>query len=112
MSTQIEEPQIEVDVEPEEDIRPAKGYVVVLHNDNHHTFVYVIEVLCKVVETTVDQAEALAREIHEKGKAVVAGPMSNYEAKQIANKIASYGPDPWSSKPKTNIGLKVTVEEA
>lgn len=98
--------------EPEVTVAPARGWVVVLHNDDHHTFVYVILVLCRTIHVSAEEAERLAIEVHNAGSAVVAGPMSKYEAAEIATALGSYGPDPWSRAPQKNVGLKATIREA
>lgn len=96
----------------QKNVRPSKGWVVIVYNDDHHTFQYVVECLCQIVHLTPKQALDKAFEIHTQGKSVVAGPMSKYEAQEISNKIAKYGPDPYSHNPEKNVGLKTSVEEA
>jgi ATP-dependent Clp protease adapter protein ClpS len=91
--------------------KPQRGWIVIVFNDNHHTFNYVIDFLCKLVGVSLDEAQKLANQIHTEGRASVAGPMSRYEALLIANKIASYGPDPWSRRPTVNVGIKTAVEQ-
>lgn len=93
-----------------DETRVNRGWIVVLHNDDHHTFDYVIKVLITVVHHPLREAMRLTMRIHNEGSAVVAGPMSRYEADQIAHKISSFGPDPYSRRPKLNVGLKATVE--
>lgn len=112
MQTETLDPKTASYTEDDEDVRPAKGWVVIVFNDNHHTFDYVIECLCKVVCLSPDKALIKALEIHETGQSIVAGPMSKYEATEVANKIAKYGPDKLSLKPDLNVGLKTKVEEA
>ena len=112
MSVETLNPETSFEIEADEDVRPSKGWVVVVYNDNHHTFQYVIECLCQILHMTSEQALNRAVEIHNEGESVVAGPMSKYEAQEIANKIAKYGPDPYSLDPKKNVGLKTSVKEA
>ncbi|MCC5877450.1 MAG: ATP-dependent Clp protease adaptor ClpS [Candidatus Sumerlaeia bacterium] len=94
------------------EVKPQRGWVVVVYNDDHHTFIYVIMVFCAILQVSAEDANRLATTIHTKGEAVVAGPMSKYEAVEISQKIASFGPDPFSMKPTTNIGLKTSIKEA
>ncbi len=64
-SNPIEEPVQEEEVKLQE---PAK---VILFNDDIHTFEEVIGQLIKAIKCTESKAEALAWEVHNKGKAIV-----------------------------------------
>ncbi|WP_372639531.1 ATP-dependent Clp protease adaptor ClpS [Ancylomarina sp.] len=46
-------------------------YVLLLHNDNKHSFDYVVEALIEVCEHTSDQAEQCAYITHYKGKSEI-----------------------------------------
>lgn len=101
-----------LDVETAQEVSPQRGWVVVVYNDDHHTFPYVILVFCAILQVSAEEANRLAMTIHTQGEAVVAGPMSKYEAAEISLKIASFGPDPFSIKPTSNVGLKTSIKEA
>ena len=49
----------------------SKPYKLVLHNDDHNTFDWVIKCFIDVLNHTFEQAEQLSLLIHLKGKAVV-----------------------------------------
>ena len=75
-------------------------YVVVVENDDKHTFVYVIEVLQKVCGHKLEEAERLASEVHHTGRAVVwQGSFEVAELKR--DQIRGYGPDLYANSPVT-----------
>ena len=80
----LEQPVQEEEVNIQE---PAK---VILFNDDVHTFEEVIGQLIKAIKCTQSQAEALAWEVHNNGKAVVyAGEMIKcVEVSSILEEIA------------------------
>ena len=55
----------------DEKTRLLPPYHVILENDDHHTFEFVISVLQKVFRITEQQATIFAMEAHTKGRAVV-----------------------------------------
>jgi len=61
------EEQTSVDAETLE----AKGYEIVLHNDDYNTFDHVIEMLVRYCEHTEEQAHQCALIVHFKGKCSV-----------------------------------------
>ena len=50
------------------DRRQSKERILVLHNDDYHTFDYVIEALMQICEHDLLQAEQCTQLIHYKGK--------------------------------------------
>jgi ATP-dependent Clp protease adaptor protein ClpS len=98
------------DVLPEEDTTTRthllKPYAVILHNDDHNTMEFVVEVLQKVFSYRVEKCVQLMMEAHEKGRAMVwVGPLEVAELK--ADQITGCGPDPRAGKAEP---LRVTVE--
>jgi ATP-dependent Clp protease adaptor protein ClpS len=63
MSTQVVD---EIDQLQEELL--SEGYVLILHNDDHNTFDWVIECLMDLVEYTYDSASRAAYIVHHTGK--------------------------------------------
>jgi ATP-dependent Clp protease adaptor protein ClpS len=49
----------------------ATPYKVVLFNDNVHTFDEVIHQVCKAIDCAAEHAEAIANEVHTRGKSIV-----------------------------------------
>lgn len=50
------------------DLKRSKGRILVLHNDDYHTFDYVIDALMQICEHDLLQAEQCTQLIHYKGK--------------------------------------------
>jgi len=46
------------------------GFQVILHNDNHNVFAYVVFCLMKTFDHNKSMAEKIATEAHTKGKAI------------------------------------------
>lgn len=65
---------------------------VVLLNDDDHSFDYVIEMLGKVCQHSVDRARAMAKEVDESGRAIVLTTHKE-RAELKRDQILSYGPD-------------------
>lgn len=66
-------------LQPEIDLEETtqQVYRLVLHNDNHNTFEWVIETLVDVCKHSVEQAEQCSYIIHSKGKyAVKTAPLN------------------------------------
>jgi ATP-dependent Clp protease adaptor protein ClpS len=83
-------------------------YVVIVENDDFHTFDYVIEVLQKVCGHNEQEAGRLALEIHETGRAAVwQGVREVAELKR--DQISGYGPDPYARRP-VNFPLGCYIE--
>ncbi len=95
---------------PETKNKPRKQpqYVVIVENDDRHTFLYVIEVLQKVCGHRLEEAERLANEVHHTGRAVVwQGSLEVAELKR--DQILCLGPDFFARKP-VKYPLGVTLE--
>lgn len=83
-------------------------YAVVLHNDDLHTFPYVIEVLQKVFGYALPRATLLTREVHVSGRSIVwSGTLEGAELKR--DLIRGYGPDHFAT-PSVKFPLGVTLE--
>ena len=67
----IEKPQINPQFETDAATLEDEGCKLVLHNDEVHTFDYVIKALVDICRHTIDQAEQCAILVHCRGKCVV-----------------------------------------
>ena len=77
--------------------RTQPPYVVILENDDFHTFEYVIELLQKICGKSLEDAAALALQVHTAERAAVwSGSKEVAELK--CEQIKGYGPDLYSSK--------------
>ena len=83
-------------------------YAVIVHNDEDHTFQFVIEVLMTLFGYTLEKAFVLTNQVHVAGKAVVwTGTLEVAELKR--DQIRGYGPDLFAAK-KVEYPLGVTIE--
>ena len=67
----MEWPEIEVELLEEVEVLDKQAYKLVLYNDDHNSFQWVIECLIKYCKNTQEQAEQNAWFVHFKGKAIV-----------------------------------------
>jgi len=65
------EPQVRPRARPREDARRPPAYHVILENDDHHSFDFVIAVLRKVFGVTEQRALEFALEAHKTGRCIV-----------------------------------------
>lgn len=115
-----EEPDVAV-MEPQVIVRPKPAkpdpkskpkrqppYAVILHNDDVHTFQYVIELLMKIFAYSLEKAFALTNEVHTKGKSIVwSGTLELAELKR--DQVRGFGPDLYAMQ-KVEFPLGVTIE--
>ena len=78
-------PNIEEDLEQEEEVQLEPPYKVIIHNDDVTTFEFVIRMLQGVFGLNVMQAEQIAMHTHIKGSAYV-GTYPKAEAERKVNK--------------------------
>jgi ATP-dependent Clp protease adaptor protein ClpS len=85
-------------------------YNVIIHNDNDHTFMYVVVLLQKVFGYTVERCAKLANDIHTDGLAIVwTGHKEAAELKQ--DLIKSGGVDQYATQ-TVSYPLRCTIEPA
>ena len=83
-------------------------YAVIVHNDDEHTFQYVIEVLMKLFGYPLEKAFVLTNQVHVAGKSVVwTGALEVAELKR--DQLRGFGPDLFAVK-KVEYPLGVTIE--
>ena len=83
-------------------------YTVIVHNDDRHTFEYVIDVLQRVCGHSRSQAYLLTEQVHFTGKAHVwTGALEVAELKR--DQIRGFGPDFYSDQ-TVRFPLGVTIE--
>jgi ATP-dependent Clp protease adaptor protein ClpS len=106
----LEPPAIEEPQEQNARSKPKRlpPYVVVVLNDDLHTFQYVIETFHKVFGYAVERCHQLAVQIHTQGRAAVwTGPKEVAELKR--DLIRGAGPDFYATR-KVEFPLGVTIE--
>ena len=111
----VMEPQVVVKPKP----KPAKPdpetkkkrqppYAVILHNDDDHTFQYVIDLLMKLFAYPLEKAFVLTTQVHTQGKSIVwSGTLELAELKR--DQVRGFGPDFYATK-KVEYPLGVTIE--
>lgn len=109
----VMEPQVIVRPKPARPDPQAKKkkqprYAVILHNDDDHTFQYVIDMLMKIFAYPLEKAFVLTNQVHTQGKSMVwSGPLELAELKR--DQVRSFGPDFYAVK-KVEYPLGVTIE--
>ena len=63
-------------------------WIVIIYNDDWHTFDEVIDILCRATKCTEERAESIALEVHTKGRAICYDG-SREECEAVAAIIAS-----------------------
>jgi len=63
-------PKIKEEIEYLLDITNPPMYKVILHNDDYTPMDFVVEILVKIFHKSIDEAEDIMWQVHEKGKAV------------------------------------------
>ena len=109
-SVDVEEPQVRPGKRERSKTRPTQQppYVVVVENDDFHTWEYVIEVLQRVCGHGKSKAFLLTAQIHFTGRAHVwSGALEVAELKR--DQIRGYGPDDYAPRP-VKFPLGVTIE--
>lgn len=107
------EPQVVVrpkPARPDPKSKPKKQptYAVILHNDDLHTFQYVIDLLMKLFTYPLEKAFVLTTQVHTQGKSIVwTGSLEVAELKR--DQIRGFGPDMYAMT-KVEFPLGVTIE--
>ena len=96
-----------VQPQPEPEIEPP--YHVILHDDDQHTYQYVIEMLVAIFGYAEEKAFLMACEVDQSGRVIVA-TVHKELAELRVEQIHDYGPDPYSKG--SNASMKATMEPA
>ena len=94
--------------DPETKKKRQPPYAVILHNDDDHTFQYVIDLLIKLFAYPLEKAFVLTTQVHTQGKSIVwSGTLELAELKR--DQVRGFGPDFYATK-KVEYPLGVTIE--
>ena len=87
--------------------RRVPRYVVIVENDDFHSYPYVIEVLRTVCNHDKQRAYQLTNQVHFRGQAAVwVGPLEHAELKR--DLIRGFGPDTFAREPVTfPLGVRI-----
>jgi ATP-dependent Clp protease adaptor protein ClpS len=90
-------------------VKKAPLYHVILHNDDDHTYQYVIAMLVELFGKTVERAFLHAKEVDSTGVTIVeTTTLERAELKR--DQIKAYGPDPLLQKSRSS--MYATIEPA
>jgi ATP-dependent Clp protease adaptor protein ClpS len=107
--TEIEDGEVGTITKKQTSRQAQPPYNVILHNDDDHSFEYVIAMLRQVFGYLPERGMQLAKAVHEQGKVVVwTGWKEVAELKQEL--IHGYGPDPMI--PRCKGSMTATIEPA
>jgi len=107
MTKTIEKPRKHDKTETKTKILPP--YHVILHNDEDHSFEYVIRMLKQLFGHPLDKGEKMAKEVNDKGKCIVL-TTSKEHAELKQEQIHAFGPDPTIKRCKGS--MTATIEPA
>jgi ATP-dependent Clp protease adaptor protein ClpS len=83
----------EVETEEKREVQKQPPYHVILHNDDDHSYDYVIRMLKELFAHPEEKGYLLAKEVDTKGKVIVC-TTSLERAELKRDQIHAYGPDP------------------
>jgi len=84
-------------------------YHVILHNDDDHSFDYVIAMLQQLFGHPVEKGFQMAQEVHTKGRVIV-DTTSKERAELKRDQIHAFGPDPGIARCQGS--MSATIEPA
>ena len=93
-------------VHPEEQTRKMPMYNVVLLDDDHHTFEYVIAMLQQLFGYPPEKGYQMAYEVHTRGKVIVATTTLEH-AELKRDQIHAFGPDPLITRCKGSMSASI-----
>jgi ATP-dependent Clp protease adaptor protein ClpS len=111
MSDSVATPETIVRTRPKksEKTRRQPPYHVILHNDNDHSFDYVIHMMQTLFGHTVEKGFLIANEVHTKGRVIV-DTTSKERAELKRDQIHAFGADP--SLPRCKGSMSASIEPA
>jgi ATP-dependent Clp protease adaptor protein ClpS len=86
-------PEVETDTREHQRVKRLPPYHVVLHNDDDHSYDYVIRMLQELFNHPPEKGFLLADEVHKRGRVIVC-TTSKERAELKQEQIHAYGPDP------------------
>src|SRR5437588_22333 len=95
--------------EEKEKVKKQPPYHVVLHNDNDHSFEYVIGMLQQLFGHPPEKGYEMAWEVHTKGRVIV-DTTSKERAELKRDQIHAFGPD--KGIPRCKGSMTATIEPA
>ena len=93
----------------DQELKKQPPYNVILHNDDDHSFDYVIRMLKELFAHPEEKGFLMAEEVHTKGKVIVC-TTSMERAELKRDQIHAYGPDPLI--PRCQGSMSASIEPA
>jgi ATP-dependent Clp protease adaptor protein ClpS len=93
----------------QEKVKRQPPYNVILHNDDDHSFQYVIKMLKELFAHPEELGWKMAEEVHTKGRVIVL-TTSMEHAELKADQIHAFGPDPLI--PRCQGSMSASIEPA
>jgi ATP-dependent Clp protease adaptor protein ClpS len=108
MSESITLPETVVRTRPkrQDKTKQLPPYHVILHNDDDHTFEYVIHMMQRLFGHPVERGHQIAVEVHTKGRVIV-DTTSKERAELKRDQIHAFGPDPLSAKSQGSMSASI-----
>ena len=100
----------EVATKDREKVLRQPPYHVILHNDDDHTFEYVIRMLKELFGHQEETGFLMAKEVHEKGRVIVC-TTSMERAELKRDQIHAYGPDKLLARCKGSMSASIEPAE-
>lgn len=91
-------------------VKRQPPYNVILHNDDDHSFDYVIRMLKELFAHPETLGKKMAEEVHERGRVIVL-TTSMEHAELKADQIHAYGPDPRIPRCKGSMSAELEAAE-
>jgi ATP-dependent Clp protease adaptor protein ClpS len=101
-------PEVQVRTRPkrEDKTKQLPPYHVILHNDDDHTFDYVIHMMQRLFGHPVEKGFMIATEVHKKGRVIV-DTTSKERAELKRDQIHAFGPDPLLERCKGSMSASI-----
>ena len=112
MSEAVATPETIVRTRPKKSEKTKKQppYHVILHNDNDHTFEYVIHMMQSLFGHPLERGTLIAKEVHTKGRVIV-DTTSKERAELKRDQIHAFGADPMLPRCKGSMSASIEPAE-
>jgi len=109
LETSTDEPEVQIETEDQTETRHVPRYNILLWNDDHHTFEYVIIMLRQLFGYPSARGLQLAKEVDTQGRTVVLTTTKEY-AEFKRDQIHAFGQDPGAKECEG--AMSATIEPA
>ena len=91
-------------------VKKQPPYHVILHNDDDHSFEYVIAMLQQLFGHPPEKGYQMALKVHTEGRVVV-DTTTKERAELKRDQIHAFGPDPWIARCKGSMSASIEAAE-